>query len=99
MSEKIGGVEKKPRIVRQFRKPKDEPGVKWVPVRDDPWKRNRRTGWMAVSTEHAPSPPETEGLLEEPPLMEGNVTAEQLEESRKRYFPSIEDSLPTGDRD
>ncbi|MGB6838738.1 MAG: hypothetical protein WBE27_00450, partial [Microgenomates group bacterium] len=69
MSEKIEETERKPRIVRQFKKPKDEPGVKWIPVRDDPWKRNRRTGWMAVSTEPAPSPPpEVEGLLEEPPL-------------------------------
>ena len=89
----------KPRVIRQFKKPKDEPGMEWVPVYDNFWKQDERTGWMAVSTESAPSPPETEELLEKPPHKVGGITAAQLEESRKRYFPSIEDGLPTGDKD
>jgi len=89
----------KPRIIRQSKRPKDEPGMKWVPVHGNFWKQDEITGWMAVSTEPAPSPPETEGLLEKPPRKVGGITAAQLEESRKRHFPSIEDGLPTGDKD
>jgi len=100
MSEGIKGAEKGPKILRQYKRPKDKPGMEWVPVYENFWKQDERTGWMAVSTEPAPSPPETEGLLEKPPRKVGDITAEQLEKSRKKHFPTfIEESLPTGDKD
>lgn len=100
MSEGIKRAEKGPRIIRQHKRPKDKLGMKWIPVYDNFWKQDERTGWVAVSTEPAPSPPaETEGLLEKPPRKVGGITAEQLEKSRKKHFSSIEDSLPTGDKD
>lgn len=90
----------KQRIVKGSRKPPDEPGIRWSPVRDF-WKRNRIKEWVAISTEPAPNPPdEMEGLLKEPPRKVGGITAEQLEKSRKKHFPTfIEEGLPTGDKD
>ena len=95
------GESKGPRIIRQSKKPKEKPGMKYIPVRDDPWKTSRITGWMAVSTEPSLDlPPEMEKLSKEPPRKMGSVTEEQLEKSAKKGWQTfIDRSQPTGDKD
>ena len=69
----------KPRIIRQFKRPEEKPGTKLIPVHDDPWKRNERTGWIRVSTEPPLDlPPEMEKLSKEPP-----VSPQQTGKSKK----------------
>lgn len=99
MSEKEG--ERGPAVfVHGQKKPKAPGGYKYIAERHHD-KRNLTVGWKLISTTGHDDP---EGFAIPAELREKkpggfSVTPEDLEKSRKRYFPSIEDSLPKGDRD
>jgi hypothetical protein len=90
------------RIIQGETKPKPEEGIRWVAIKDNPWKLDQISGWMAVSTKPSQDlSPEMEKRSKEPSKSPfGNVTPEQLEESAKKGYPTfIEESQPTGDKD
>jgi hypothetical protein len=76
-------------VYSPYEAPKGAPkGFMWV-EHERHVEKNYPFRWKLVKV---PEPPEKST----PPV---SVTPEQVEESRKNYFPNIEDSLPTGDRD
>lgn len=105
MTEAKRGEEKKriPIYVHGPTRPKDGEGYTWV--RDpDPWNTSRPRGWRRVSTtgssdEEGFVVPEEAQTKESESPFPGGPTPEQLEKSRKKQFPSIEESLPRGDKD
>ena len=87
-------------FVQGQKKPKDPVGHKYISEYHHD-KKNQIVGWRLVGTTGYNDP---EGFTIPPELREKkpggfSVTPEDLEKSRKKYFPSIEDSLPKGDRD
>lgn len=102
------GEKKKERIpirVFQQKRPQGGEGYKWEPEYNVE-KKDKIVSWRRVSTTGHSDP---EGFLVPPEVQEdegegqdptsGFPSPEDLEESRKRKFSSIEDSQPQGDKD
>lgn len=54
---KIESLTPRTRITHHFKRPKDEEGITWKAVYEDPYRPHKRTGWMAVvkfDEEHPP---------------------------------------------
>ena len=86
-----------------------EPRTKYSQLKvKDYWKRGRVERTVKVASGRVPSheelPPAGEeehkaSRMKKTEPMMGSVPLSQVEESARKHFPNIEDSLPTGDRD
>lgn len=94
----------KQRVVQGSKKPPDETGIRWKPIRDK-WKKNRIDRWVAISTKPAIGPPDE--LSKEPselPRQRESIIGKGYTPSKKaskeeRYPTFIEKSQPTGNKD
>jgi hypothetical protein len=92
MTETESGERKIPIYVHGQTKPKPVDGYKWVPEFNE-WKTDQIIGWRRVEEQQAKERKKGAGQHG------GLPSPQKIEKSRENYFPSIEDSLPKGDRD
>lgn len=81
------------RIVGGRTRPPEEDGIIWIPVRGNPFKRSRITGWMAVSKE-----PKT-SLFESQMDPHGQLVELSAAKPKRDFTAFIEKSEPRGDGD
>lgn len=97
------GGKEVPLYVQGPTRPKDGEGYTWIED-PNPWKTDQPLGWRRISTTgHSDREgfvvPDELGEKESKSPFPNGPTPKDLEDSRKKKFPSIEEGLPQGDKD